>query len=172
MQNSTQQNQSQPSKRAFDRTRWLHQSSVGAIVFSSCLGLIAALGLASIAQAETAKWNQAKVTALANELSKATRALYDAEYKAPEMGFAAGGGDAHFGFMDTLRRLEHETKHLASSLQKGADAKSTKGSYLHIHEMLDDLAEERRFMDLLAPVKKDFEQVRTLAGQLMAYYGD
>lgn len=121
----------------------------------------------------TASWEQARVTGIAENLAKAVDALYDLEYKAPQAftsGFA-GGGNAHHEFMDRLRRLRHETRHLASSLEKGASAQATRGSVRHIKELNDDLARYGRMIEFVNPVLNQFAAFEDLFRQLTPYYG-
>jgi hypothetical protein len=140
----------------------------GAVVFTG-IALCHAAALA----APTATWDQARVTGIAEKLAKAVNKLYDQEYKAPEASLpgAIVGGDAHHEFMDTLRLLQHETRHLASSLKKGASTKATKGSVKRIKELNNDLTEYGRKIELLNPVLNQYAAFEDLINQLTPYYG-
>lgn len=118
--------------------------------------------------APEATWDQARVTEIAKKLAKTVDTLYDQEYKAPEN---MGEGDTNQDFMDELRRLQDETRHLASSLEKGAVAKHTQGSVEQIKELNDDLTEERERMEMESPVSDPLDAVESLIGQLLPYYG-
>ena len=140
----------------------------GAVVFTG-IALCHAAALA----APTAIWDQARVTGIAEKLAKAVDKLYDQEYKAPET-FAPDamvGGGANHEFMDTLRLLQHETRHLASSLKKAASAKATKGSVKRIKELNNDLTEYGRKIELLNPVLNQYAAFEDLINQLTPYYG-
>jgi hypothetical protein len=139
-----------------------------AAVFIGLLGLV--LPHTASAAAPTATWDQARVTAIAAKLAKSADELYDQEYKAPN-SFDMGSGGAHSDFMDRLRRLKHETRHLASSLEKGASAKSTRGSVEQIKELNDDLAEYGRKISFENPVLNQTAAFEDLVRQLMPYYG-
>jgi hypothetical protein len=140
----------------------------GAVVFTG-IALCHAAALA----APTATWDQARVTGIAEKLAKAVDELYEQEYRAPEsyVPGATIGAPTHHAFMDTLRQLHGETRHLASSLKKGASAEATKGSVKHVKELNDDLAEYRRMMDLENPVVNQFAALEDLIHQLTPYYG-
>ncbi|MBW2270128.1 MAG: hypothetical protein JRH16_16295 [Deltaproteobacteria bacterium] len=149
--------------RLQSRTRW--GLAVGVLVASIAFG-----GLMASAD-EAASWDQERVTALAEKLAKAVKELYDAEYKAPDSFSGIGGGSERHEFMDRLRLIEHESRHLAASLEKGAKAKSTKGSVLRIRELNDDLAMYGRRMALLDPVLANFAAFEDLLDQILPFYG-
>ena len=141
------------------------------------LMLVGAVGIAfcpavSLA-APVASWDQARVTSIAKDLAKTVDDLYRSEYKAPAESYlgVASGGDAYHQFMDTLRRMQHESRHLAMSLEKGAGAKATTGSVKHIGELSRDLAEYGRMMTFVNPVPAQFAKFEDLIRQLAAYYG-
>jgi hypothetical protein len=140
----------------------------------SCYTLVAisSIGfalLATTSAAEPAAWNQAKVMEIAEKLKQVSRQLYDAEYKAPA-AFGGTGGENRSELMDTIRRLEHETAHLAGSLENGASRKSTLGSYKQIGELKRDADESARMIPLLEPVQKIFSQMEDLISQLAPSY--
>ena len=140
---------------------------VGAVVFTGGV-----LGCAVFSAAPTSSWDQERVTAIGKKLAKAVDELYNEEYKAPRASVPApGSAGAHYEFMDTLRRLQHETRHLASSLEKGAGAKSTLGSVKHIKELNDDLEEYGRMIAFVNPVLNQIAAFEDLLGQLAPYYG-
>lgn len=131
-----------------------------------------ALGGLTASAGEATNWDQERVTALAEKLAEGVKKLYDAEYKAPNsfMGGIGGGFERH-EFMDRLRLLEHESNHLASSLKKGANAKSTTGSVLRIRELNDDLAVYGRRMEMVDPVLANFAAFEDQLNQILPYYG-
>ena len=82
-----------------------------------------------------------------------------------------GGDGSQHEFMDQLRRLQHETRHLATSLEKGSSAKSTIGSVRKIKELNDDLEEYGRNIAFVNPVLNQFAAFEDLIRQLVPYYG-
>ena len=140
---------------------------VGAVIFTASV-----LGYTASWAAPTASWDQGRVSEIAKKLATAVDDLYNEQYKAPGASVPSlGSGGAHSEFMDTLRRLQHETRHLASSLEKGASAKSTRGSVKHIKELNDDLAEYGRRIEFVNPVLNQFAAFEDLLRQLAPYYG-
>lgn len=117
----------------------------------------------------TATWDQARVTGIAKKLAESTKELYDKQYKAPES--FAGAQYEHHDFMDTLRQLEQESRHLAASLGKGADEHGTRGSVERIRELNDDLGVDGRSMEFVNPVLNQFAALEDLIRQLLPYYG-
>jgi len=100
------------------------------------------VGLASAVSAELASWDQARVTAIAKELSDESKHVYDSFYK---MSVRSGrsGGNAHelHQLKDTLRLLRSETRHLASELEKGAGHDETLPIYKRLMELVRDARE-------------------------------
>jgi hypothetical protein len=139
-----------------------------AITLALGLGL-AVIAFSHAAAEPSAKWDQARVAGIAENLSKAASALYDAEYKAPygSRGGMMGGHD----FMDALRMLRQETKHLADALSKSASMDATIGSVRRIKELNDDLAEYGKHMPFVNPVMDKVAAFEDLIRQIMPYYG-
>ena len=140
---------------------------VGAVVFCTAVFCPAA----SLA-APVKSWDQARVTGIAEQLVESVDDLYRNEYKAPAESYVPemGASDGLHGFMDTLRRLQHETRHLADSLKKGAGAKATHGSVNQVAQLNRDLAEYGGKMEFVNPVNDEFAKFEGLIRQLAAYY--
>ena len=119
-------------------------------------------------------WDQARVSEIAQNLADAVDALYRQEYKSPSSGgmpSALGAGDAHHEFMDTLRRVHQETRHLADELKEGAGHRATWGSIRHINMLNHDLQEFGKQVDLQNDVLNHYAKVEDLMRQLAPYYG-
>jgi hypothetical protein len=128
--------------------------------------------MASSAARETS-WDQKRVTGIAEKLVEAVDKLYRDEFQAPGESYLPplGSNDYYHRFMDTLRRLQHETRHLASALEKGAGREATKGSVDHIGELNRDLVESGKKMAFVHPELVDLASYDDLLGQLAPYYG-
>jgi hypothetical protein len=120
--------------------------------------------------APTANWNQERVTKIAHELHEAVDELYRVEYKSPEVSSGSRGGGTHYQFMDTLRRMRNETRHLASSLKKGATAESTTGSVKQVKVIFEDLVMFARRIELDNPVLNQFAVMEDLIHRITPYY--
>jgi hypothetical protein len=137
-------------------------------------GLLIALSLALAAvpaAAELAKWDQAKVTALATQLVKATDALYTTVYKEP--GFAGTGAGIEQGSYDlrhTVRRVGEEARHLDAELKAGKGHDATVGAWKHMMELVRDTGVESGRTFMAEDVQKGMAAVKDLLRQLAPYY--
>jgi hypothetical protein len=114
-------------------------------------------------------WDQAKVTAIAQELPKAADDLRNALRNEPGPMSGAGGGRRSFlRLTDTVRRIEREARHLAASLEAGnghdetlpimenmavmiRDAREQAGSIFRTDSVSNRLAAGRAILDRLTP---------------------
>ncbi len=91
------------------------------------LQIISGLLLASVivapgpaSAADQLEWDQAKVTAIAQELPKAADDLRNALRNEPgTLSGSAGGRRSFHRFTDTVRRIDREARQLAASLKAG-----------------------------------------------------
>jgi hypothetical protein len=136
--------------------------------------LLIALSLAMAAvpaAAELAKWDQAKVTALATQLVKATDALYTTVYQ--EQGFAGTMGGPAQGSYDmrhTLRRVGEEARHLDAELKAGRGHDPTVGAWKHMMELVRDVRVDARESFSAGDLDKRMAAVEDLLRQLAPYY--
>lgn len=132
---------------------------------------IAALGLlASVAaHAELAAWDQARVTDLAGQLSKAADDAYTVLYKEPSMGGGMGGGGGS-DMPGTMRRIQEEARSLSGHLEKGADQHKTSGMYKNIMEMVRDLRVDAQEAFETNAVTTALAKVQDVLSQLAPYY--
>ena len=140
---------------------------VSAVVFTSSV-----LGPMVSSAAPEASWNQKRVTEIAEKIAVDVDKLYRAEFRAPGESYLPplGSADFYHNFMDTLRRLQHETRHLASALEKGADREATTGSVEHIARLNQELVKYGRGMEFMNPVGEEINSYDELLGQLAPYY--
>ena len=129
---------------------------------------------ADSAAEEPAKWDQARVTAIAAKLPEATEQLYTVLYEEGQTGLspgAMGAGDAYHGFRDTVRLLHSESMHLADRLKQGDGRDQTLHAFERIGELNRDAAEFGRAQFTTNPVVGKFSEVEDLIRQLAPYYG-
>jgi len=124
--------------------------------------------------AEAADWDQAAVSAIAQQLPDATEKLYTALYQQGQpmdsIG-GLGGGDSYHEFKDRVRLLHAESLHLADALKKGQGMDQTKHAYQRIGELNDDAKEYAGQQFSENPVTSQFDEVEDLIGKLAPYYG-
>jgi len=138
------------------------------------LGLLAC-GLAAVptlAAAERAAWDQARVTAIAADLSSATDNLYDAFYKLPPPSVAQQG-KFYYSIKQKLRVLKNETRHLANELKQGGTLDSTLPTYQNIQQLRRSVQDDARMSgfvpeDVLALADK----ARDAGLRLAPYYDE
>jgi hypothetical protein len=129
-----------------------------------------ALGLvfsAAAARAELAPWDQAKVTALAQQLVPATQDLYDTFYKQPP---PAVGQKEFYRLKQVTRVMKTEARELANGLEKGEGHDPTEPSYQSLMEMVDKARELGARIFATEDLKRKATGVRELLNQLGPYY--
>jgi hypothetical protein len=119
--------------------------------------------------AELATWDQARVSAIAQKLAKATEKLYATFYKQPLPGMFGGGPDPH-QFKDTVRLMHSESLHFAGELEKGEGRDKTLPVFKRLKELNDDAQEYGREIFLANPSLNRFSGVQDLLRQLAPYY--
>ena len=123
------------------------------------------------AAAELAKWDQAKVMALATQLVTATDALYQTVYKEQDFAGTAGGvADGFYDLRHTLRRVGEEVRHLDAELKAGKGHDATVGAWKHMMELVDDLNVDVKESFMPNDITAALGKVEDLLGQLRPYY--
>lgn len=130
------------------------------------LGLFAATG----ARAELAAWDQARVTAIAQDLFKAADAWEQAVRKQP--GGEIGSGDAapEYGMGLKARVLREQSEALAGHLAKGEGYDKTHNYYRSLKETIDDTEELAQRSELDEPTMDAWAKVADLQRQIAPYY--
>ena len=141
---------------------------IGALAMGvAALGLIASVA----AHAELAAWDQARVTDLAGQLSKAADDAYTVLYKEPSLGGGIGGGGGEGSDMPgTMRRIQEEARSLSGHLEKGADQHKTSGMYKNIMESVRDLRVDAQEAFETNDVTTALAKMQDVLTQLAPYY--
>jgi hypothetical protein len=136
------------------------------------LGVTAACGviLAIPVAAELAAWDQARATAIAQQLADAADAWELAVREQP--GGEVGSGDAQeqLGLAGKARALREQTRALAGHLAKGEDHDKTRNYYRDVKELVDDTEEMAQRAELDEPTMDAWAKVADLQRQLAPYY--
>jgi hypothetical protein len=130
----------------------------------------AALTQAGVARAELAAWDQAKVAALAKQLTPATDALYDAFYKQPPATVGSGQARAYQRLKQDVRRIRTEARELDGALAKGEGQEATLPMYENLMQVVRDARDDARQVFTTADVAERASAVRALLNQLGPYY--
>ena len=131
----------------------------------ACLGLSAflvlALGITAPASAEPVSWDQARVTAIAQQLVAACNAWQAAVLRQPEAGPR---------LQQNARTLHDQSTVLAAHLAEGKDRSQTLDYYRGLREVVDDTEE----LSVHAPFDElsqgAWAKVADLMGQLAPYF--
>ena len=133
------------------------------------LCLVWVIGLAAPGGA-AAEWNQEATTAIAGELERATRDLYDAFYKQPTQSIGSGQARAYLELKQQLRRIRQEAKHLAGSLAKGEGHDETLPIYRNLMAEVRAAQENARRVYSTNPVIDKANVARAALDELSSYY--
>jgi hypothetical protein len=138
------------------------------------LALFAMLAFAAApALGAATPWDQAKVTALAQDLAKSVNGINDALAKLSPPTVPGTGRRAFFELRDNARRIESETRRLADELAKGKGLDETAGAYKHISMQRRDAAENIRNAGMIPQdVTAKIEGARDLLNELDKYYAE
>ena len=125
---------------------------------------------ASPARAELTAWDQAKVTAIANQLSEAAISLYSTFYKQGPPQLGSGQADDYRQLKQEVRRIQSEAKELAGALGKGDGREDTVHIYENLMEIVRDARDHARRVFSTKDVQDQATRVRQLLNQIAPYY--
>lgn len=135
----------------------------------SCI-VLALCALAVQSVHAQAKWDQDRVSAIADQLPGATESLYTALYKESAVLGPRGGDTEYYEFRDRVRLMHTEARHFAGALDKGEGRKETFHSFERLGELNRDSIVYARRQFAVDPVLEKFAAVEDLLRQLHPYY--
>ena len=122
--------------------------------------------------AQSAKWDQTKVTALAVELSDVAGELRSSFRREPRATVGTGQARARAMFQDSLRVFGTETRALASELEAGGGLDDTWPIARRLRVVVRDLREEGRRISFKDPVASQARRADELVTQLAPFFFD
>ncbi|HEX5067097.1 MAG TPA: hypothetical protein VFY49_13340 [Myxococcota bacterium] len=122
--------------------------------------------------AQSAKWDQTKVTALAVELSEVAVELRSSFRREPRAAVGTGQARARAMFQDSLRVLGTETRALAAELEAGGGLDETWPIARRLRVVVRDLREEGRRISFKDPVASQARRADELVTQLAPFFFD
>lgn len=140
----------------------MRRAILGSLVAFACL-------LALDASAQTEKWNQAKVSALAGELVNAVSGLQNA-LMASQQWQTWSGENSVWGVTDDLRLMEFEAISLNADLAKGAGMNQTLPAYMRVQQIHRETAQYQGQMDVSAFLAPPLAKAKAVLAKLAAYY--
>jgi transposase len=138
--------------------------------------LLAALLAVAPAAAQAAAsggpvWDQARATALAQELARAADALYDAFYKQPQPPLTPRSRRDYERLKQDLRRIENEARGLAAKLARGGGPEETRPAFEYLMVTVRWAGERARSVFTTRDVEERAAAVGALLDQLAPLYG-
>jgi len=146
-------------------SRRAHRLAVLTAIFAA-FSLLPTAGLA-----QTKAWDQAAVTALAEELHEAVKGLREAVRRSNDPSIASGQASSNYRLLDDLRLIRNETRHLADELKAGAGRDATLPVVERIEEIRRDAANEARRIMLQKPTPERIAAARGVLEKIKPYYG-
>jgi len=122
--------------------------------------------------AQSAKWDQARVTSLAVELSEVAVELQRSFRRQPPQPIGSGQARARAMFQDSLRVLGTETRSLAAELEGGGGIDETWPIARRLRVVVRDLREEGRRISWKDPVASQARRADELVTQLAPFFFD
>lgn len=136
---------------------------VGLVVFSSAFS-------ANPVRAELAKWDQTRVTEIAQQLAKACDAWWLALREQPEGQIGSGDAQDEFALVKKAQVLQEQSRALAAQLAGGKGHGETRNIYRSLKEIVDDTEVEARRAELDEPTLDKWAEVSDLLRQIAPYY--
>jgi hypothetical protein len=116
-------------------------------------------------------WDQAKVTALAEQLSDSVNDVYRSVSRLQTgSGMASGQANAFLRLKDRLRVARNEARHLAQALGDGKGHEETSHAYRRLMSLVRDAREEGRKMFLEKPTLDKVETANKLLEEIAPFY--
>lgn len=135
----------------------------------ACLSMFVAFGSAPVG-AELTPWDQARVTAIAQQLAAAADAWEQAVRAQPGGEIGSGDAESEFGLGMKARVLREQSQALAGQLAKGEGYDETRDSYRDMKELIDDTEELAQRAELEAPTMDAWAKLIGAQRQIAPYY--
>jgi hypothetical protein len=142
-----------------------------ASTFGLCLGFAAVIAAAPRgAQAELAKWDQKRVTSIAQELAEAvSKATLEVD-KQKGSRVDVGQERAFYEFREDMRLAKNTSRHLAKELEGGHGREETYPTFKRLKTLRNDAAENARRADMPDDTIATISAAGELLLRLRPYY--
>lgn len=135
-----------------------------------CIAAVFTLALAASARAEVTPWDQAKITALAQQLETATNELNETFRRQPVPSAASMQSRAFFRLRHEIRSLRRESRSLARALQNGAGHDETLPSFMSLMQTVAAARDEAPRVFSSKDVVERADAARNILNQISPYY--
>ncbi len=154
-----------------DKTR-IRARDCAAVALTAC-ALLAAPAAAEDAETAAPEWDQAKVTALAEELADAADDLHrELRRQTSQSQIASGMAQAMLQFRDNIKVARDNARSLARSLADGQGRDETSATYRRLMALVRNARETGRRLFVKAPATDYIEQANAALDGLAPYYPD
>jgi hypothetical protein len=133
------------------------------------LCLAAAAGAQDKPEGTPVRWDQARVTQYATELSDAVKRLRHEVRKAP-LGNTLVERQSRQELLEDLRLIDSSTSHLRNQLVQGADRDQTLATFRRIETLRNDAAENARKSLLPQPMMDALVKAGEIHNRMKPYY--
>jgi hypothetical protein len=118
---------------------------------------------------EPVRWDQQRVTKMAQELSDAVDKAREAVRQSP-MSQNIGQRTTYYELLDTMRIVENSSRHLRSELEAGKGADETRPTFERISSLRFEAEEIGRRALVEAPVIDALTRAGAIHNQMKPYY--
>jgi len=133
--------------------------------------LLLGLALAPLAaEAELPKWDQARVTNIANELAEAVNKASLEVDKQKGSRVDVSKERAFYELREDMRLVKNSTRHLSKELQQGKGREETYPTFKRIKTLRNDAAENARRADMPESTLAALTSAGELLNRLRPYY--
>ena len=141
----------------------MRRAIVGSLVAFALLVAEGALG-------QTAKWDQAKVTSLAGDLSNSVSGLRQALMNSDQWQNLSGSDPALWSVAENLRMMDNLAMNMNADLSNGAGMAQTLPAYMRIQQIHRDLAQYQGQIYITQFLAGPLAKAKANLAQLAAYY--
>ena len=138
--------------------------------FLAPLALVFVLGVAPVAGAQTAKWDQKAVTDIAVNLEQAISGLRDIVRASPQLQLPSSRRSYIFEILDNLRQMEFLSGSLKARLIQGEGLEETTPTYNKLQQIRRDTEVIAQKVDISAITKPKLDAANEQLAKLAPYY--
>jgi hypothetical protein len=133
---------------------------------------VALLISAPAAEAVERAWEQDRLTELAEQFAEAASEVRTELHRQGSQSVASMQARAHHEFVDQVRLVTREAKHLASELKAGRSHDGTFPVYRRIQSLIRSAQTNARKLFVQAPVQEKIDAARAILDQIEPFYAE
>lgn len=148
------------------------QPSLTRAIVAAAVALVLGAGAAHAEErpaGEPVRWDQARVTKLAQDLTAAVKQAREAVRKSP-MSHNIAQRTTYYELLETMRLVENTAQHLEEALEAGQDAEQTRASFERVSSLRFEAEEIGRRALVEEPVIDALVKAGSIHNQMKPYY--